>query len=153
MHKIYENKGSFDFVYQLPKNIYSSIISMILNSILNLLALSNDRIMDMKNDKKIKDIKLEGNKMENYLKIKFIFYFIISSILLIIFWYYLSMFGAIYKNTQIHLFKDTLISFTLSLISPFAFYLLPGIFRIPALSDPNRERKCLYIFSKFLQFF
>ena len=55
----------------------------------------------------------------------------------------------IYKNTQYHLLKDILMSFGLSMIYPFGIYLLPGIFRIPSLS--NKKRKCLYNFSKFLQ--
>ena len=63
------------------------------------------------------------------------------------------MFGAIYRNTQLHLLKDTLISFGLSLFYPFFICLLPGLFRIPALSDKNKNSKCLYKFSKFLQFF
>ena len=61
------------------------------------------------------------------------------------------MFGAIYKNTQVHLLKDTLISFGLSLIYPFGIYLLPGIFRIPALSNRKNKKKYLYNFSKLLQ--
>ena len=61
------------------------------------------------------------------------------------------MFGAIYKNTQLHLLKDTLMSFVLSLIYPFWIYLLPGILRIPALSDSKKNRKLLYNFSKLLQ--
>ena len=63
------------------------------------------------------------------------------------------MFGAIYRNTQVHLLKDTLISFALSLLYPFAFYLLPGLFRITALSDEKRKRNLLYKFSLFLQYF
>ena len=63
------------------------------------------------------------------------------------------MVGAIYRNTQLHLLKDTLMSFVLSLIYPFALYLLPGIFRIPALSDEKKNKKCLYDFSKLLQIF
>ena len=67
------------------------------------------------------------------------------------------MFCAIYMNTQIHLIKDTLIIFGISLLYPFGIYLLPGIFRIPALSDKrkgskkNEERKYLYNLSKILQ--
>ena len=61
------------------------------------------------------------------------------------------MFGAIYRNTQNHLLKDTLISFGLSMIYPFVLYLIPGFFRIPALSEPKKKRKCLYIFSQILQ--
>ena len=72
---------------------------------------------------------------------------------LLFFWYYISMFGAIYKNTQLYLLKDTLMSFGLSLIIPLGFYLFPGLFRIPALSNPKNKRLCLYNFSKILQFF
>ena len=63
------------------------------------------------------------------------------------------MFGAVYKNTQNHLLKDTLISFILSMIYPFGIYLLPCFLRIPALSDTNKKRKYLYNFSKLVQMF
>ena len=63
------------------------------------------------------------------------------------------MFGVIYKNTQTHLLKDTLMSFSLSLFFPFVFYLLPGIFRIPSLSNSSKKGECLYNFSKFIQVF
>ena len=60
------------------------------------------------------------------------------------------MFCAIYSNTQIHLIKDTLLSFILSLIEPFVNYLIPGLFRIPALSN-NSNRYILYKLSKIVQ--
>ena len=91
--------------------------------------------------------------------IKSILFFIISSIFLLIFWFYISIFCYIYENTQIHLLTDTLISFGLSLLYPFVIYIFPGIFRIPALSrkkkneENNGKGKYLYNFSKFLQFF
>ena len=153
MHKIYEDKGSFDFIYQLPKNIYSSLISMVLNIILKNLALSNNAILTFKREKERKDIDKKGNNLEKILRLKFILYFIISFLFLLLFWYYISMFGAIYKNTQLHLLKDTLMSFGLSLFYPFIIYLLPGLLRIPALSDIKKNRKCLYKFSKILQIF
>ena len=61
------------------------------------------------------------------------------------------MFCAIYSNTQIHLIKDSLLSFATSLIEPLGMYLIPGIFRIPALTE-NKNRHSLYKFSKILQF-
>ena len=85
------------------------------------------------------------------LSIKFILFFIIGFLLLVFLWYYTSMFCVIYKNTQIHLTYDTLSSFGLSLLFPFGIYLLPGIFRIPALSDRKHESKLLYDFSKVFQ--
>ena len=63
------------------------------------------------------------------------------------------MFDIIYKNTQVHLLKDTVTSFGLSLVIPFLIYLLPGLFRIPSLSNSRKKRECLYNFSKFLQSF
>ena len=91
-----------------------------------------------------------AKKLIKTLIIKFIFYFLISFIFLLFFWYYISLFCIIYKNTQIHLLKDTLISLCLSLFTPFIIYLVPGIFRIPAL---YKKRKCLYNLSKILQSF
>ena len=88
--------------------------------------------------------------MKLYKKIKIIFllYSIISTILLLCFWYYVSIFCAVYKNTQIHLIKDIMMSFGTSLVYPFGIYLLPGICRIPTLSKKGNKKECLYKFSK-----
>ena len=151
MHKIYEDKGAFDIAYQLPQIVYSTLISTIFQFILDLLALSQGLILKFKSDKKTKDLDNKERTLKKNLKIKFVFYFIISSIFLLFFWYYVSMFCAIYVNTQIHVIKDTLSSYALSLIIPFLTYLIPGLFRIPALSDTNNNKLCLYNFSKILQ--
>jgi len=126
---------------------------MVLNTILKLLALSNSGIVEFKQNKDKNGVNERGEDLKSKLSIKFVLYFLISFIFLLFFWYYISMFGAIYRNTQFHLLKDTLVSFGLSLLEPFGIYLLPSIFRIPALSDPKREKQCLYKFSTILQIF
>ena len=151
MHTIYENKGSFDLMDQLPQIIYSTLISTVLKFILNILALTEGLILKFRSDKTANDLENRIKSLKKHIKIKFTFYFIVSTILLLVFWYYVSMFCAIYKNTQIHLIKDTLISYILSLISPFWFYLIPGIFRIPSLSKRKKNRVCFYNISKILQ--
>jgi len=151
MHKIYKTKGEFDIETQIPIAVYSTIISNILNYPLNFFGLSNDPIINFKQDNSIINIKKRTKLLIKNLIIKFILYFIISFLFLLFCWYYISIFGVIYKNTQMHLLKDTLISIGLSLIFPLIIYLLPGIFRIPSLS--NKKRKCLYNFSKILQLF
>ena len=153
MHKIYQNKGKFDLESQLLIIICSTLISMVLNAPLNYLSLSNDAIIAFKQYKSKINILKMSKPLENRLKIKFSFYFIIGFLLLSFFWYYISMFCVIYKNTQIHLLNDTLMSFGLSLLFPFGLYLLPGIFRKISLSDKERKRKLLYDFSKVFQFF
>ena len=41
MHKIFKEKGEFNFVYNLPQIIYSSIISAVINALIKTLALTN----------------------------------------------------------------------------------------------------------------
>ena len=153
MHKIYEDKGKFQFVYQLPQIVYSTILSTIFKTLLKLLALSEGNILKLKQKRKSIDINLKKEELDitRKLFIKLLFYFLTSSILMIFFLYYLSMFCAIYVNTQSHLIKDTLISFGLSLLYPFGIYLLPGIFRIPSISNRKNKKKYLYSISNMLQ--
>ena len=121
--------------------------------LLELLALSQDNISGFKDNKKKKNVNIRAKKLRFKLKIKFIFYFIISSIFLLFFWYYLAMFCAVYKNTQRHLISNTILGFVSSLIIPLFYNIVPGWFRIPAISNPQKGKKYLYNFSKFLQFF
>ena len=149
MHEIYIDKGSFNFIYQIPQIIYSSIISGVINIIITFLSLSEKSIIELKKDSLITENKVKD--LINCLKVKFFLFFVIDFPLLLFFWYYLSCFCAVYKNTQIHLIKDTLISFGLSLIYPLLFYLLPGVFRIISLRAKNANREFLYKISKILQ--
>ena len=148
MHNVYENKGLFDVSYQLPIIVYSSFISMFLGGLVQMLGLSNDSILDFKHIEEKNNVNEKGEKLIKNLKIKFVIYFILCYILLLFFWYYISMFDAIYRNTQYILLKDTLIGFAFSFFTPFVIYLIPGIFRLPALAAPQKNRNCLYNFSK-----
>ena len=151
MHKIYQSKGEYDFIYQIPKIIYSTLISGIIIFIIRYLALTEKNILQIKNEKNNENIYIITKIKIRKIKIKFVLFFILSFIFLCFFWYYISCFCAIYKKSQIHLFKDTIISFTLSLLYPFLLNLLPGIFRIPSLRDKNKNKECLYKFSKVVQ--
>ena len=147
MHKIYEDNGSFNFIYQLPNILYSTIISIAINTIVKKLSLTEKNILEIIKEKG--DLSEKILRKIKYFRIKFILFFILSFIFLVFFWYYLSCFCAVYKNTQMHLIKDTLMSFGLSLIYPLAINLIPGIFRIPSLNNENRAN--LYIISKIIQ--
>ena len=151
MNKIYEDEGAFNLSYQLPQITYSFLISSFLNVVLKLLALSEKNIIELKKNKVKNDLEIRVIQLNSRLDIKFALYFIISFIVLLSFGYYLIMFCAVYRDTQIHLLKDTLISFGLTLIYPFGINLLPGIFRIPSLSKSKKNKKCLYNFSLLLQ--
>ena len=149
MHKIYIEKGTFNFIYNIPQIIYSSVISGLINAIIKILALSYSVFTDMKEINNKNTINIEAKKSITLLKIKFFFFFFASFVFLILFWIYLACFCAVYKNTQIYLIKNTLISFSTSMIYPFGLYIIPGIVRIYALKGKNKE--CLYEFSKYIQ--
>ena len=150
MNNIYEDKGSFNFIYQIPQILYSSIITTIISIILQKLSISEEQILDMKKEKDLEKSKNKANKILKNLKLKLIIFIVFSSILMILFLYFISCFCAVYGNTQLILIEDTLISFGTSLIYPFGFKLLPGLFRIPALRAENKDKKCLYKISKIV---
>ena len=150
MHKILEDGGKFNLIYQLPQIIYSSIISFIFDSILTFLALSEENVLSIKHEKIIKNVPIKVKETIRALQIKFVNFFIFSFIFFLGFWYYTSCFCAVYKNTQYHLIKDSLISYVTSLITPFIMYLFPGLFRIPGIKG---KKEFLYLFSKIMQLF
>ena len=144
MHKIYEDKGSFDFIYQLPQIIYSSIISALIDKVIKYFSLTEELALELKKEKADVNIFYKYTKTIRCLIIKFILFFFLAIIFLILFWYYISCFCAIYKNTQKHLIKDTLITFGLSMLYPFYLCLLPGLWRIPALRAEQKDKKLIY---------
>jgi hypothetical protein len=150
MHKIHEDKGAFNIMYQIPQILYSSVITGIINMILKMLSLSEKNILIIKQEKKINLAIKKSEQIERYITIKFIIFFFLSTILLLFFWYFISCFCAVYTNTQIILIKDTLVSFGLSMLYPFGLNLLPGMFRIPALRAKNKDKSCLYRISRLI---
>ena len=165
MHEIFESKGKYDIIYQLPQIFYTTLISSGVKLFLSYISLTETNIIETKNtikleaklakqmkkNKKVDHVFSDAERIEQLMRcivVKTLLFFVCDFLCLAVFWYYLSSFGAVFENTQIHLLEDTLISFGTSLIYPFFIYLLSGIFRIPALRMKN---SCLYKFSKILQ--
>ena len=144
MNKINKDKGEYDILFQIPQILYSTVISSIINIILKKLSLSEQQILAIKMEKDYLVAQRKSNKIKNCLKLKLYIFFILSFIFMVFFWYFISCFCAVYKNTQIILIKDTLISFAISMLYPFGLNLFPGCFRIPALRSPKKDKKCLY---------
>ena len=106
--------------------------------------------MEIKDIKDLETALERSKKIENVLKISYIFFFILSFIFMSFFWYFISCFCAVFSNTQNILIKDTLISFTLSLLYPFIINLVPGILRIYSLRTKNKDKQCLYKLSQII---
>ena len=150
IHNIYEDQGTFDIIYQIPQIIYSNIISFIIETIIRFLSLTQADVINEKKKLRKKKTKEEFKKFSRVLIIKYILFFNISFLFLLFFWIYISCFCYVYKNTQIHLIKDTLFSFGISLSLPFAFYLLSAALRLFSLK--KRKRNFIYILSKLILF-
>lgn len=146
----YHNKGTFDFIYSLPKTIFSSVACAVINFLLKFLSLSQSKIKKIKEEKDPIKAKQMSNSFINCLKVKIAVFFILLILFLALFWYYNTAFCMVYVNTQKHLVKDTLMSFIMSMLYPFAICFVTAIFRICSL---RKKSKCLYGFSKILQLF
>ena len=151
MNKIYQDKGQFNFLYQIPQILYSTLISRFIDCIIKNFALTQEDIVQLKEEKDKSELDIRHKKLIKKLKIKFILYFILTFFVLLFFWYYITCFCGIYVNTQSHLIKDSLLSIITSLLIPFGLCLIPGIFRVSALRYEKPNRKCLYKFSMFLE--
>ena len=151
MHQIYVDEGEFNFIYQIPKIIYSFLISSFLNFILNSLSLSQNNIIEIKQFNNLDFLDKKAGKTVKILNLKFLIFFVISFPFLFFCWYYLGCFCAVYKNTQIHLIKDAIISLLLTFLYPIFLYILPGLFRIPSLRSKKQNSVTMYKFSKIFQ--
>ena len=150
MRHIFADEGKYNFFYQIPKVLYSTLISSIMTIILKLLSLSQNDLIEIKKESDRNRAKKMANNSKKCLSIKLYIFFLLGICLMLFFWYYTTAFAAVYQNTQLHLIKDTLISFGISMIYPFAINIIPGLFRIPSLKAKNKDRKCLYKISKIL---
>ena len=150
MHKIYEDKGIFNILFQLPQIIYSTLISTLISMIIKLFALSEKDVIKLRQTKNKSKSFENSYKLFKWLIVKFNLFFFLSIFLLMIFWYYISTFCAVYKNTQKILIKNTFTGFGITLLYPFGLYLFPGFFRIPSLRTPKKDRECLYKLSNIL---
>jgi hypothetical protein len=147
MSKIYLDYGKYNFIALIPQAIYSTVVSEALDVFLRYLCLTEKAMYKIKKLEKNRNkivMNDEFFKILKCIKIKIFIYFAFTHILFAVYWYFVSAFCAVYKNTQMILFKDSFLSLFLSLLYPFGLYLIPTSFRIIALRDKKKSLKCLY---------
>ena len=153
LHKIYEEGGKYDVFYFLPKIFFSFIISYYITSLIKIIFLSQRNIIKIKQEDLLSIAVEISYKVKKNLVIKYIIFFIVGIIFLFFFWMLLSSFGAVYPNTQIFIFKNTLISFAFGLVYPFFICLLPSALRISSLNNGKKDSECMYKISNLIQKF
>ena len=155
MHNVYESGGIYNFFEQLFQMVISVIISQLLQIFLNYLTMTDIVYYKIKNLKKDKIIGKENvSPIINCAKYKLIIFYIFSLILFLFYWYVVSAFCAVYVNTQSIFIIDSIFSFLIELIYPFAIYFIPAGLRVLALSAINKKNlKCIYFLSNIIPFF
>ena len=148
IHKIYEDKGNYNFVYFFPKILIAFIISQILTIFLRFIFLSERNIIQIRKQSTYSKAYDIVPTVKKQLTIKYIIFFILGLLILVFFWMLLSSFGAVFQNSQVIVIENTLISFGISFIYPFIINIFPCLFRICSF---NSKSEYLYKFSNVLQ--
>ena len=150
MHKIEEDRGDYNFVYQLPKTIISFLITYYITKLVSCFILSEEKIsknIGSNNDET--DTKI--NNLLNISKCKLAIFFVLITLFHLLFWYYLSAFCAVYKNTQRALILNTIQSMLDSFFFyPFIICFILCIMRKCALKATNKDKEKLYNLSNKL---
>ena len=152
IHKIYEDGGKYNIIYFIPKISISFATSNILTILTKFLFLSESNIIEIKSQKSLIVAHNRTFKVIRRLRTKYIFFFSLGSIFLFACWALVASFGVVYKNTELLLLKNTLISFLISFIYPFFMNIFPSLFRICSLSSKKHKLGCIYNLSKVLQY-
>ena len=150
MHQIFEDQGNYNIKYQFKFIFLSAVLSTaLLRIMLYTLVLTDKSIFEIKRQINLIHANILKKKTLKYIVVKFGIFFLLNLVLLVLFWYYLTCWNAVYQNTQIYLIKNTLISFAISLFYPFVINIIPFILRKQSLK--KRKRECLYNASKIVQ--
>ena len=149
IHHIYEDKGEYKLPYFFPKIVLAFILSHIVVVILKYFFLSERDILVIKYKETRTQASEQVDKVKRCLIIKYIIFYVAGALFLILFWYYLSSFCAVYQNSQIFLIINTFISFAISLFYPFIINLIPVVIRSFSLSSQNRQ--WIYKTNKIIQ--
>ena len=154
MYKKQDIEENWSFVQKLPQLLFVLIANHIIEVYLCFLSMTDSSVYEIKalskkpnNGKKIIDII-------DCMKAKLIAFFISTFILFLAFWYFISAFCAVYKNTQMIFIRDSSISFVTSLLDPFIIYGFTMILRRISLSLCCKKKACcLYKLSDIIPFF
>jgi len=147
----YHNDGVLDFITGLPKSIYSFIATLITTNLLTMLSNSKSELTEVINNRRQYNNYLDIiDKKLSKLRKKLIVYFILVFLLNIFFSYYVTVFCAVYRNSQKYWFYGCLESFAMdSLISLIACIFIT-LLRFISI---RKQIKCCYVLSNIISIF
>ena len=156
MHKKYTNGEDFTFIQKIPQLLFTLIVSHILEVLLCFLCMTDIHVYEIKSLPKDEKNREKVMQILDKIKRKLTSFFIITFLLFLFYWYFISAFCAVYQNTQKIFLRDSLISFSTSLIDPFIIYGITTILRKISLSICCRKKcgcGCIYKLSDIIPIF
>ena len=154
IHKLFLNGVEYDFGQQILQIILSVIITHVFEVLLCFLSLTDNYIYKIKTLSKEDDIGDKIFLVIKGMKIKLIIFFVLIFIISAFYWYFISAFCAVYKNTQGIYIIDCVISFLFYLVDPFIVYALFALLRVISLKNNNKKNlECLYKTSRLCPIF
>ena len=150
MRAIYIYKGNTNAAVHIPNIILSSLCCLVASLIVRFVSLNEreiSKITQLNNEKERRQL---ADKMKSISKVKLIVMYAISGALLFLFWYYVSAFCAVFKNSQGHYFTNVLVAFILCNLWPCVISLIPALLRKKALDNGNET---LYKVSQIISYF
>ena len=143
MHKLFLSYGKYDFFQQVPKIFYSTVISQLIEIFLCFLSLTDKHIYQIKSALKAVR-KTIIKKIIKCIYIKLTIFYSFTFIVFIVYWYIVSVFCGVYRNTQKHFIKDSIISFSICLVYPFILYFISAALRFFSLRY-SKKNAIVYI--------
>ena len=147
IYQINQQDGQYNLKLKIARVIYSSIISIIISFIIELLGFSHKSIIELRYYKKVKETEIEIPKLIKKIKLKYILFSCLTILFNIIFFYYISAFCAIYSVIQTHMISDSLISFLLTMSYSLILSIISTIIRVFSLKKENKLRHFFYLIS------
>ena len=150
MRNIYIYKGNTNAAVHIPNIILSSICSFIAGLIVRYVSLNERDISKVYSVNVENERKSLANKVKKSSKLKLIILYAVSGVLILLCWYYVSAFCAIFKNSQKNYLINFFVCFIVCNLWPFVTSLIPTIMRKKAID--NRS-ECLYKASQIVSIF
>ena len=154
IHLYFLNGVKFDFTQHILQIVLSIIITHVIEILLCYLSLTDRSIYQIKGLAKHEENKEKIFEIMNKMKIKLLIFFFSIFLVSIFYWYFISAFCAVYKNTQKIFIIVCVISLLIFLIDPFIVYALVTLVRFLSIKRINNKKvKCLYTISRIFPIF
>ena len=154
IHNIYENEGKYKIGYHFLRVLGAFVLSYIFIKLIKWwITFYRRNSLKMKLMKRYTDSKNEILRMietyNTYIKI----YFSISFIIIILFCYYVSVVGAVYRYSQKYLIVNWIVCIVFHIVFSLVLNFIPTILRYLSLKENNDSKRSMYNASKILSYF